>query len=54
MTEWWSHLLGVGGLALLIPTIVLLASLRWGWTAFEQDYPADIQALLPEPTPAEV
>lgn len=54
MAEWWIHLAGVGGLAMLVPTVLLLASLRWGWTAFEEDFPADVQALLPEPTRGEV
>ncbi|TSD62532.1 hypothetical protein [Aeromicrobium piscarium] len=54
MSDWWIHLLGVGGLSLLVPTTVLLASLRWGWTAFAEDYPADVRARLPEPSRGEV
>jgi len=54
VADWWIHLAGVGGLTMLAPTVMLLASLRWGWTAFEQDFPTDVQALLPEPTRGEV
>lgn len=53
MTEWWSHLLVTGSVLLVVPTAVLVLSLRWGWPAFEEDYPDDVRALLPEPTRAE-
>ncbi len=52
--DWWSHLLSVGGLSLLVPTAILLLCLRWGWTGLAEDYPADVRALLPDPTPGEV
>lgn len=54
MAQWWFHLLMVGSASLVVPTLVLLTCLRWGWTAFAEDFPEDVQALLPEPTRAEV
>lgn len=50
MSDWWSHLLLLGSALLIVPTVLLVASLRWGWPAFEEDYPDDVRALLPEPT----
>ena len=53
MAQWWFHLLMVGSASLVVPTLVLLTCLRWGWTAFAEDFPEDVQALLLEPTRAE-
>ncbi|GAA5063334.1 hypothetical protein [Nocardia callitridis] len=49
-----THLFVVGTLCLLVPTVILLFSLRWGRAAFAHDYPEDIRAALPAFDDAEV
>lgn len=50
---WWNHVVGVGLPLLLIPTAALFVTARWGFAALAGDVPDDVQALLPEFTPAE-
>lgn len=38
---------------MIVPTVILLLSLRWGRTAFAEDYPPDIRESMPEFTSAD-
>lgn len=48
MSSWFTHFLLYGFVPLVLPTALLLVALRWGRSAFAEDYPPDIRAVLPE------
>lgn len=50
MLSLLTHLLGVALPLLVVPTLILLACLRWGREAFRGDYPPDVQEAMPPAT----